>query len=274
MNDLRVFSNEEFGDVNVIVIEGKEYFEAIPIAKALGYSNPRDAVLRMCHKEGVVFSDVGVATGIKNDGSEIIQYVNKKFIDEGNVYRLIIKSKLPNARNFERWIMDIVLPTIRKHGVYMNDDIIEETLNNPDFLIQMATKLKMEKEQRLAQEKRADNLEATITIDMPYTNFGKSIAASSDAITIGQFAKLLNNNDINVGRNRLFNFLREQGYLIKSGKEKNMPKQVYIKQGLFKICESVVNAVEGEILSTTTLITGKGQMYFLDLIQSLVHIDL
>ena len=97
----------------------------------------------------------------------------------------------------------------------------------------------------------------------------KSIASSSDAITVGQFAKVLNNNNINIGRNRLFSLLRENGYLIKNGKEKNMPKQVYLNQGLFKVAESVVHTIEGDILSTTTLITGKGQMYFLDLLSIL-----
>ncbi|MGL5752117.1 MAG: phage antirepressor KilAC domain-containing protein [Paraclostridium sp.] len=266
---MTIFTSEEFGEVNGIVINNKEYLEAIPIAKLLGYSNPRDAVIRFCEKDGVVFSDVGVVTGKKCDNTESIQYVSKKFIDEGNVYRLIIRSKLKSAKRIEKWLMEEVLPTIRKHGAYMSEDVINKTLQDPDFIIQMATKLKEEKEQRMMLEKKTETLEATITLDMPYTNFGKSIAASSDAITIGQFAKLLNNNKIIIGRNRLFSFLREHGYLIKNGKEKNMPKQVYIEQGLFKISEKVVNTIEGEILSATTLITGKGQMYFLDLLEML-----
>ena len=128
----------------------------------------------------------------------------------------------------------------------------------------MATKLKYEREQRRLLEEKAKHLEATITIDKPYTNFGKSIATSSDAITIGQFAKVLNNNNINIGRNRLFTILRDNGYLIKSGKDKNIPKQSYIKQGLFTVEERVVRTLEGEVISTTTLITGKGQLYFMD----------
>ena len=117
-------------------------------------------------------------------------------------------------------------------------------------------------------QRKVENLEAIITIDTPYTNFGKKVAVSSDAITIGQFAKLLRNNDIVIGRNRLFTLLRDRGYLIKKGKDKNMPKQTYLEQGLFKIAENVVKTVEGEILSTTTLVTGKGQMYFLDLLSN------
>jgi phage antirepressor YoqD-like protein len=150
-------------------------------------------------------------------------------------------------------------------------DYENEFLDDPDFIIELATKLKYEREQRRLLEEKAKHLEATITIDKPYTNFGKSIATSSDAITIGQFAKVLNNNNINIGRNRLFTILRDNGYLIKVGKDKNMPKQIYVKQGLFKVAESIVKTVKGELLTATTLITGKGQMYFLELFSNLTE---
>ena len=269
MNKLKIFKNEEFGQLSVIVKNNKEYIEAIEVATILGYSNPRDAINRHCDKDGVVFSDVGVVTGFRKDKSQAFQVVTKKFIDEGNLYRLIIKSKLPSAKRFEKWIMDEVLPSLRKHGAYMSEEVINKTLDDPDFIIEMATKLKYEREQRRLLQEKAEHLEASITIDKPYTNFGKSIATSSDAITIGQFAKVLNNNNINIGRNRLFSILRDNGYLIKCGKDKNMPKQVYVKQGLFQVSEQIVRTVEGELLTATTLITGKGQMYFLDLLSNL-----
>ena len=271
MNNLKVFENDEFGQLRVIVKNNKEYIEAIEVATILGYSNPRDAISRHCNEEGVVFSDVRVVTGIKKDNSKAFKVVTKKFIDEGNLYRLIIKSKLPSARRFEKWVMDEVLPSIRKHGAYMSEEAINKTLDDPDFIIEMATKLKYEREQRRLLEEKAKHLEATITIDKPYTNFGKSIATSSDAITLGQFAKVLNNNNINIGRNRLFTILRDNGYLIKVGKDKNMPKQIYVKQGLFKVAESIVKTVKGELLTATTLITGKGQMYFLELFSNLTE---
>ena len=243
MNKLKIFKNEEFGQLSVIVKNNKEYIEAIEVATILGYSN----------------------------NSKAFKVVTKKFIDEGNLYRLIIKSKLPSARRFEKWVMDEVLPSIRKHGAYMSEEVINKTLDDPDFIIEMATKLKYEREQRRLLEEKAKHLEATITIDKPYTNFGKSIATSSDAITIGQFAKVLNNNNINIGRNRLFTILRDNGYLIKVGKDKNMPKQIYVKQGLFKVAESIVKTVKGELLTATTLITGKGQMYFLEIFSNLTE---
>ena len=269
MDNLKVFKNDEFGQLSVIVKNNKEYIEAVEVATILGYSNPRDAVARHCDEDGVVFSDVVVVKGYRKDNSEIIQVVTKKFINEGNLYRLIVKSKLPSARMFEKWVMEEVLPSIRKYGAYMSEEVINKTLDDPDFIIEIATKLKYEREQRRLLEQKAKHLEATITIDKPYTNFGKSIATSSDAITIGQFAKVLNNNNINIGRNRLFTILRDNGYLIKVGKDKNMPKQLYVAQGLFKVSESIVRTVEGDLLTATTLITGKGQMYFLDLLSNL-----
>ena len=269
MDNLKVFENDEFGQLSVIVKNNKEYIEAIEVATILGYSNPRDAVNRHCDEDGVVFSDVVVVKGFRKDNSEIIQVVTKKFIDEGNLYRLIVKSKLPSAKRFEKWVMEEVLPSIRKYGAYMSEEVINKTLDNPDFIIEIATKLKYERQQRKLLEEKAKSLEATIIIDKPYTNFGKSIATSSDAITIGQFAKVLNNNNINIGRNRLFTILRDNGYLIKVGKDKNMPKQIYVKQGLFNVAESIVKTVKGELLTATTLITGKGQMYFLELFDNL-----
>lgn len=263
MEGLKIFNNSEFGELSVVVKDNKEYIEAISVAQILGYSNPRAAIISHCKKEGVIFYDVGVVTGKKGDLTNAIQYVSKKFIDEGNLYRLIIKSKLPSAIKFEKWIMEEIIPSIRNHGAYLSDDAISKTLETPDFIIQLATKLKVEKESKLIALKRAKNLENIITLDRPYTKFGKAIAQSSDSITIGQFAKVLNNNDILIGRNRLFSWLRDNGYLIKSGKDKNMPKQVYVEQGLFKVSESIVRTSEGEIISATTLITGKGQLYFL-----------
>lgn len=266
MENLRICSNEEFGEVSVITLNNKEYFEAIQVARILGYSNPRDAVIRHCRKEGVTFSDVGVVTGIRSDGTSSIQYVNKKFIDEGNVYRLIIRSKLPSANRFEGWLMDEVLPSIRINGAYMDNNVIEKALNDPDLIIQMATKIKLEREKRINQMIRADELESKIVLDTPYTTFAKKIESCSDFISIGQYAKLLNNNNIKIGRNRLYSWFRENGYLIKSGKDKNTPKQVYLEQGLFSICEKLVKTQGGEILTTRTLITGKGQLYFEELI--------
>lgn len=118
MKELQTFTNAEFGEIGIIQINGKEFFPAIETAEKLGYKNPYKAVLDHCKNPGVTNREVGVTTGTKPDGTPIRQVVEKKFIDEGNLYRLIIKSKLPSAERFERWIFDEVIPTIRKQGQY------------------------------------------------------------------------------------------------------------------------------------------------------------
>lgn len=265
---LKIYTNDEFGEVKIITKNNKVYIEATQVARILGYVNPRDAIIRHCSDEGVMYYDVGVVTGIRSDGNKSIQYVSKKFIDEGNLYRLIVKSKLPTAKRFESWIMDEVLPSIRKNGTYISDNLIDDILNNPDLIIQMATRIKNEKMKRILEKQRADKLESDLKKDILHTNFAKKIQASKDSITIGQFAKLLNNSNLPVGRNRLYSWLRENGYLIKSGKDKNIPKQVYIEQGLFSVSERIINTKDKDILSTIPLITGKGQLYFEKLIIS------
>lgn len=264
---MEIFTSKEFGDLRIIVINDKEYFDSIPIAKTLGYSNPHDAVKRHCKKEGVVFREVGVETGTYKNGEPAIQFVNKKFIDEGNLYRLIIKSKLKNAKKFEKWVFEEVIPTIRKHGAYMNDNVIEKVLDNPNFLSRLVEKLADEKSRRYEAERKADLLKGNIVANKPYVDFSKTVSNVEGAISIGSFAKLLNNNHINIGRNRLYHWFRENGYFIKNGKEKNSPKQRYIDMGFFRVVERVVQTENGDKLRITPLITGKGQLYFMEIVE-------
>jgi len=148
MNNIKLFTIQEFGEVSVIVENNKEYFEATTVAKILGYTNPQKAIRDHCKDYGVTIRSVGVVTGKKSDGSDAIQNINKKFIDEGNLFRLIVKSKLPNAQKFERWIFNEVLPSIRQNGAYMTDKVLEKTLEDPDYIIELLTNLKKEKERR------------------------------------------------------------------------------------------------------------------------------
>ena len=136
MQELEIFKNEEFGEVRTVMFDDKPYFVANDIASALGYKRPADAVSAHC-KGSVKYRY------LTNGGQQEV-----KIIPEGDVYRLIIKSKLPNAQKFESWVMDEVLPTIRKHGAYMTEQTIEKALTSPDFLIQLATQLKQEQEAR------------------------------------------------------------------------------------------------------------------------------
>lgn len=137
---------------------------------------------------------------------------------------------------------------------------LEKQWNSPEAL--MARALKM-------ADGKIQSLQLQIQADQPYANFGKSIANSSDSITIGEFAKVCNNKGIKIGRNRLFDWMRVNGYLIKQGRETNNPKQCYVEQKLFELKEAVIHTVTDDLIRTTTLLTGKGQLYFLDKLSQL-----
>ncbi|MBO3443698.1 phage antirepressor KilAC domain-containing protein [Clostridium sp. CCUG 7971] len=259
MYDLKIFENEEYGQISVIVEDSKVYFESTKVAKSLGYANPHKAIKNHCEKEGLTIRSVEVVTGKKLDGSNAKQRVNKKFMDEGNLYRLILKSKLSSAKKFEAWVVEEVLPAIGKHGVYIEEKLVDEILNNQNFLIKLVANLKYEKE-------KVQILNKTIKDYEPYIKIGKLVGECEDCISIGAFAKLLNTLGINIGRNRLFNWFRNNGYLMSQGIE-NHPKQKYIEQGLFRTRQFIINTNHGSEIKITTYITGKGQKYFIDLIK-------
>lgn len=243
MNNLQIFKNEKFGEIQILENNNKYEFEAAGAAKILGYVNPHDAIQRHCLKDGVVKHEV-----IDNLGRKQI----KNFITEGNLYRLITHSKLPDAEKFERWIFDEVLPSIRKNGGYIAG---QETLSD-DELIQkallVATNKLKERERQLEEQK-------------PKVLFANSVETSTTSILIGDLAKLIKQNGHDIGQNRLFKWLRENDYLIKSGERRNMPTQKAMELGLFEVKERTVNNPDGSIrITKTTKVTGKGQVYFVN----------
>lgn len=258
MNNLQIFSNEHFGEIRTVEDEGgKVLFCGTDVARALGYSNTRDAINRHCKSEGVVKRD-GVSQTTNQYGVTTEQTVEMKFISEGNVYRLITHSKLPNAQQFESWVFDEVLPSIRRHGAYMTDSTIEQALTSPDFLIELATKLKEERKKRLELEAQAEQ-------DKPKVLFAQAVETAKTSILIGDLAKILKQNGIPTGQKRLFEQLRRDGYLMKDGQSRNMPTQRAMEMGLFEVKESTVNNPDGSIRVTkTTKVTGKGQTYFVN----------
>lgn len=155
MNQLQIFNNSEFGEVRFLEVDNKPYAVASDVAKTLGYTNPHKAIKDHCKNTQKICT---------NDSLGRQQEVN--IIPESDIYRLIIKSKLPAAERFENWVMEEVLPTIRKHGVYMTDEVLEKTLEDPDYMIGLLTKLKEEKNLRLKVEKERDLL---IHDDKTYT---------------------------------------------------------------------------------------------------------
>ena len=236
MTGLQTFKNEEFGSVRTIDIDGRPYFSAVDIATALGYANPRKAIIDHC--KGVTKRDTLTQGGQ--------QSVN--FIPEGDIYRLIIRSHLPSAEKFERWVFDEVLPQIRVTGGYQLPRTYAEALR------QLADKA--EQNEKLNQ--RIEQMR-------PKEIFADAVATSRTSILIGELAKLISQNGYSIGQNRLFTWLRENGYLIKSGTSFNMPMQRYVEQGLFEVKESNVQNPDGSVrITKTTKVTGKGQQYFIN----------
>lgn len=250
-NRIEVFSSAEFGAVRTLrTDDGKVLFCGADVAKALGYTNPQKAIRDHCKEDGVTIRSVIDSMGRTQQA---------KFITEGNVYRLITHSKLPNAERFESWVFDEVLPTIRQHGAYMTAPTLEKALTSPDFLIQLATNLKEEQAKRKALEIQAEQ-------DKPKVIFADAVATSRTSILVGDLAKMIRHNGIKIGANRLFEWLRSNGYLIsRRGTDWNMPTQKSMEMGLFEVKETAVTHSNGHsTVSRTPKVTGKGQQYFVN----------
>lgn len=180
------------------------------------------------------------------------------FLPENMVYRLGFKASNEAAQKFQAVLADEVLPAIRKHGAYMTEETLEKAITSPDFLIKLATNLKEEKEKRLEAERQ-------IEADRPKVTFANAVNVSKDGILLGMLAKLLHQNGVDIGQKRLFQWMRDKGYLMKNGTDKNMPTQKARELGLFKVKERAIDNPDGSVrLTRTTLVTGKGQEYFIN----------
>ena len=240
MNQIKIFENPEFGKVRTVEIDGKPYFCGSDIAEALGYAKPNNAVAMHCRAT--------LKQGIPISGK--IQEVN--FIPEGDVYRLVVRSKLPSAEKFERWVFDEVLPSIRKSGGYIAG---QEQMSDSELMAKALLVAQKQIEERNAQIERMK----------PKEIFADAVAASHTSILIGELTKLLKQNGVKTGRRRLFTWMRDNGYLIKGGSSRNMPTQKGMELGLFEIKETTINNPDGSIrISRTTKVTGKGQQYFIN----------
>lgn len=238
----------EAHEVRALTINNEPWFVATDVARVLGYGNPYDAIKRHC--KGVVKHEALVTQGGK-------QHV--RVITEPDVMRLIVSSKLPSAVEFERQLFEEILPAIRRHGGYLSPAKIEEALLNPDTLIQLATSLKQERAKRAALEQQAAE-------DNPKVIFANAVAASHSTILVGELAKILRGNGVEIGQQRLFAWLRENGFLVRrKGSDWNMPTQRAMELGLFEIKETAVTHSDGHVtISKTPKVTGKGQQYFID----------
>lgn len=182
---------------------------------------------------------------------------NTWIVNESGLYKVILRSDKPEAKKFTRWVTHEVLPSIRKHGAYMTPETLEQAILSPDYLLKVVTALKDETDKRKALEAQAEK-------DKPKVIFADAVSASHSSILVGELAKLLYQNGIDMGQNRLFAWLREKGYLIKrQGSDYNMPTQQSMERGWFTIKETAINHSNGSVsVSKTVKVTGKGQQYF------------
>ena len=240
MTDLQIFESPDFGRVRTTEIDGKPYFCGADVAKALGYAKPNNAVVAHC--KGALKRGTPTRGGVQE----------MSFIPEGDVYRLIVGSKLPTAEKFERWVFDEVLPSIRRDGGYIraNSGMSDEEIMARAVLLGQK---KIEEQAKRIQEMR------------PKEIFADRVSASESSILVGDLAKLLKQNGVDMGQKRLFRWLRDKGYLIKYGVSYNLPTQRSMELGLFEIKETTITHSDGHIsISKTVKVTGKGQVYFVN----------
>lgn len=249
MNEVRIFENSEFGSVRTMEVNGEPWFVASDIAKALGYRMASDMTRRIDDEDKGTHS-VSTPSGLQN----------MSIINESGLYSAILESKLPSAKNFKRWVTKEVLPSIRKNGGYIAG---QETMSDDELLekaVLVAQKKIADRDRIIAEQK------AKIESDKPKTIFADAVSTSRTSILIGDLAKLICQNGVKIGQKRLFEWLRNHNYLIKSGSSRNMPQQRYVEQGLFEIKESSVQNPDGSVrITKTTKVTGKGQVYFVNL---------
>ncbi|QHZ50666.1 phage antirepressor [Paenibacillus larvae] len=240
MNQLQVF-NFTGKDVRVIMKDAHPWWIAKDVCDVLEIANPSDALKRLDDDERSRFN-------LGRQGETNI-------INEAGLYALILGSRKPESKKFKRWVTHEVLPAIRKTGMYATDEL----LDNPDLLIQAATKLKEEREVRR-------QLEAQVKSDRPKVLFADSVTASPTSILVGELAKMLKQNGFDIGEKRLFEWMRKQGYLIKrKGTDRNIPTQRAMEMGLFEIKETAVTHSDGHVtINKTSKVTGKGQVYFIN----------
>lgn len=233
------FSNAEFGELRVLAIDDEPWFVASDVACALGYRMASDMTRRLD-------SDEKGTRSMRTPGGE----QRLSIINEAGLYSAILGSKVPSAKAFQRWVTHEVLPSIRKRGGYMaaREDETPEQI--------MARALMLAKDTMDRQKREIDELR-------PKAMFADAVAASDGTCLVGELAKMLTQSGFQIGQNRLFSLLREEGYLGKSGSNRNVPIQRYVEQGLFRIKETAITHSDGHVtLTRTTKVTGKGQAYF------------
>lgn len=246
MNELEIFTFNS-NEVKTTLINNEPYFNLKDICDILEIKNISDCKGRL-NKKGVVTADTLTNGGIQKSN----------FINESNLYKVIFQSRKPQAEAFTDWVTSEVLPSIRKHGAYATAETIESIISNPDNGIKLLQALKAEQDKNKALE--VENTELK-----PKALFADAVASSKNSVLIGELAKIIKAKGYDIGQNKLFTWMRENGYLMKTGEAYNQPTQKSMELGLMEIKKSTINNPDGSIRTTTTTkITGKGQVYFVN----------
>lgn len=245
MNELQIFKNEEFGEIRTAKQGDEVLFIAVDVCKALDIKNVTQALSRLDGDERSMLN-----IGRQGDTNAVNEY---------GLYSLVLSSRKPTAKAFKRWVTHEVLPTIRKTGGYLTPEKVEEVLSNPDTIIKLATDLKEERAKR-------QEAEALLQVAKPKVLFANAVTESDGTILIGDLAKFIKQNGRDMGQKRLFEQLRNDGFLIKQKcSSYNMPTQRAMDMGLFKVKESSIVQPDGVVrLTRTVKVTGKGQIYFIN----------
>lgn len=242
MNEIKIFTNDQFGQIRTISRSGEPWFIAADVCAALEIDRTQTRRLDDDEKDVCSIHTPGGEQGVM-------------LVNEPGLYSLVLGSRKPEAKAFKRWITHEVIPAIRKHGMYATEETAEQILNNPDFLIKTLETLKKEREgRRLAEEKNR--------LDAPKVLFADSVAQAESDILIGELAKLLKQNGVETGQNRLYERLRKDGYIMKNS---TIPTQKAMEAGLFRVIERTIAQPNGTTrITATTKVTGKGQIFFVN----------
>ena len=238
MEDLQIFQNSEFGAIRTVTLYDEPMFCLADVCRALEIKNPSKVAQRLDDDE---------RTNLK-----LGRAGNTNFITESGLYAVILRSDKPNAKKFRKWVTSEVLPSIRKNGGYIDG---QEHLSDEELMAKalVVANNKIAERDRIIQRMK------------PKEVFADAVATSKTSILVGDLAKLICQNGVQIGQKRLFDWLRDNGYLIKCGLSRNMPMQRYVEQGLFEVKESTVQNPDGSVrITKTTKVTGKGQVYFVN----------
>lgn len=261
MNEVKIFENAEFGSIRTTMIDNEPWFVGKDVAEALGYSNASKAVMTHVDDEDKTFNMVDIADS--QNGNVPIGQTKTALINESGVYSLVFGSKLEGAKRFKRWVTSEVLPAIRKTGGYIAG---EENMSDDELLSQALLVAQRKLDERTRQ---LDAAHAQLAEAEPKVIFADAVSTAKTSILVGDLAKLLRQNGVEIGQKRLFEWLRNNGYLMKSGESYNMPTQKSMERGLFEIKEGTFVNPDGSVrITKTTKVSGKGQQYFINLFLS------